>query len=274
MQTQTAQTPDFATVIGAIRREYEVLDRWLAALDDDAWQGPTACTEWPVYKVVSHLGSGAELTLQTIQEQVGGGPSADQEARQRVWSHFDSLSAPHPLHEEFRDRNEKYFAYLDALPADKREQRVKFFAGELPVAGFSLFRLGEVTLHSWDLRVGLDPTARLLATSVHAFLPQTLATMNRRASKDAKQALEGTAWSIALWGPAARQFALVVRDGNVEAVDDAPGTPAASLRLSTESFCRLCMGRLPLEQAVRDGEADVGGDRATALRLNELFPGF
>jgi uncharacterized protein (TIGR03083 family) len=274
MQTQTAQAPDFTTVIGAIRQEYEVLNRWLAALDEAAWQGPTACSEWPVYKVVSHLGSGAEITLQTIQEQVGGGPPADQDARQRVWSHFDSLAAPHPLYEEFRDRNEKYFAYLDALPADKREQRVKFFAGELPVAGFSLYRLGEFTLHSWDLRVGLDPTARLLASSVPPYLPQTLATMNRRANKDAKQALEGTAWNVALSGPVERQFALVVRDGNVEAVDDAPGTPAASLRLSTESFCRLCMGRLPLEQAVRDGEADVDGDRATALRLNELFPGF
>jgi uncharacterized protein (TIGR03083 family) len=274
MQTQTAQAPDFTTVIGAIRREYEVLDRWLAALSEQAWQGPTACSEWPVYKVVSHLGSGAEITLQTILEQVGGGPPADQEARQKVWSHFDSLTAPQPLYAEFRDRNQQYFAALDALPADKREQRVKFFAGELPVAGFSLYRLGEFTLHSWDLRVGLDPTARLLSTTVGPYLPQSLQTMNRRANKDAKQALDGTAWSVALWGPVERQFALVVRDGNVEAVDEPPGTPAASLRISAEAFCRLCVGRLPLEQAERDGEVDLGGDRATALRLNELFPGF
>ena len=274
MQTQTAQAPDFTTVIGAIRREFEVLDRWLAALDDAAWQGPTACSEWPVYKVVSHLGSGAEIQLQTLQEQLSGGPPADQEARQRVWSHFDSLTAPQPLYDEFRDRNEKYFAYLDALPADKREQRIKFFAGELPVAGFALFRLGEVTLHSWDIRVGLDPTARLLASSVGPYLPQTLQTMNRRANKDAKQALDGTTWNVALWGPVERQFALVVRDGNVEAVDTPPGTPAASLRMSTEAFCRLCVGRLPLGQAERDGEVDIGGDRVAALRLNQLFPGF
>jgi uncharacterized protein (TIGR03083 family) len=201
MQTQTAQAPDFATVIGAIRREYEVLDRWLAALSDQAWQRATACDEWPVYKVVSHLGSGAEITLQTLDEQLTGGPPADQEARQRVWGHFDSLSASQPLYDEFRDRNGKYFAYLDALPADKREQRVKFFAGELPVAGFALYRLGEVTLHSWDLRVGLDPTARLLPTTVVAYLPQALGTLNRRANKDAKQALDGTAWNFALWGP-------------------------------------------------------------------------
>ncbi len=71
-----------------------------------------------------------------------------------------------------------------------------------------------------------------------------------------------------------RQFAVIVRDGNVEAADEPPGTPAASLRMSTEAFCRLCVGRLPLEQAERDGEVDIGGDRAAALRLNELFPGF
>jgi uncharacterized protein (TIGR03083 family) len=274
MQTPTAQAPDFATVIGAIRREYEVLDRWLAALNDEAWQGPTACSEWPVYRVVSHLGSGAEIALQTLDEQLTGGPPADQAARQRVWSHFDSLTAPRPLYDDFRDRNDKFFACLDALPADQREQRIKFFAGELPVAGYSLFRLGEFTLHSWDIRVGLDPTARLLASTVGPYLPQALATMNRRANKDAKQALDGTAWSFAVWGPVERQFAVVVRDGNVEAVDEPLGTPAASLRMSTEAFCRLCVGRLPLEQAERDGEADIGGDRAMALRLNELFPGF
>ncbi|HEY7063020.1 MAG TPA: maleylpyruvate isomerase family mycothiol-dependent enzyme [Chloroflexota bacterium] len=274
MQTQEAQAPDFATVIGAIRREYEVLDRWLAALNDKAWEGPTACSEWPVSKVVSHLGSGAEIALQTIEEQVGGGPAADQAARQRVWDHFNALTAPQPLYDEFRDRNEKYLKYVEALRPEQRERRVKFFAGELPVAGFSLFRLGEVTLHSWDVRVGLDPTARLLASSVGPYLPQTLQTMNRRANKDAKAALDGTAWNVALWGPVERQFTLVVRDGNVEAVDKPSSTPAASLRMATEAFCRLPFGRLPLEQAERDGEVDIGGDRATALRLNELFPGF
>lgn len=274
MQTQSAQAPDFDTVIGAIRREYEVLNRWLAALDARAWQGATACSEWSVAKVVSHLGSGAEITLQTLEEQLTGGPPADQEARQRVWSHFDSLTAPQPLYDEFRDRNEKYFAYLAALPAARRAQSVKFFAGELPVAGFALYRLGEFTLHSWDIRVGLDPTARLLASTMGPYLPQALATMNRRANKDAKQALDGTAWNFALWGPVERQFAVIVRDGNVEAADEPPGTPAASLRMSTEAFCRLCVGRLPLEQAERDGEVDIGGDRAAALRLNELFPGF
>ncbi|HLH22022.1 MAG TPA: maleylpyruvate isomerase family mycothiol-dependent enzyme [Chloroflexota bacterium] len=274
MQTPTAQAPDFATVLEAIRREYEVLDRWLTALHAQAWQGPTACSEWPVYKVVSHLGSGAEITLQTLQEQVGGGPPADQEARQRVWSHFDSLAAPQPLHDEFRDRNQQFFAYLDKLPAGEREHRVKFFAGELPLPGYLLYRLGEFTMHSWDVRVGLDPTARLLASTIGPYLPQALGTMNRRANKDAKQALDGTAWNVALWGPVERQFAVVVRNGNVEAVDEPPGTPAASLRTSDEAFCRLCVGRLPLEQAERDGEVDIGGDRAIALRLNQLFPGF
>jgi hypothetical protein len=122
--------------------------------------------------------------------------------------------------------------------------------------------------------VGLDPTARLLPTTVVAYLPQALGTLNRRANKEAKQALDGTAWNFTLWGPIDRQFALVVRDGNVEVVDEPPGTPAASLRMSAEAFCRLGTGRLPLEQAVRDGDADIGGDRAAALRLNELFPGF
>ena len=54
MQTPTAQPADLATVVGVLRRESEVLVKWLDALAEGAWQGRTACSEWPVYKVVSH----------------------------------------------------------------------------------------------------------------------------------------------------------------------------------------------------------------------------
>jgi uncharacterized protein (TIGR03083 family) len=274
MQTQVTRAPDYATVVGALRREHDVVDRWLAALSERAWQGPTGCSEWPVAKVVSHVGSGAEITLGTLKEQLEGGPEAGQEFRQGVWGHFDSLAAPEPLYAEFRDRNEQYLSYLENLPANLRERPVKFFAGELPVAEFALFRLGEATLHSWDLRVGLDPAARLLPTSVAPYLVQVLRTMDRRANKDAKAALDGTSYNLALFGPVEEQFVLVVENGKLDARDEAPGTPAAALRMSTEAFCRFCAGRLSLEQAEKDGEVDVGGDRAAALRLNQLFPGF
>ena len=165
MQTQTPKHQDLAGVVGAIRREYEVLDRWLSAVSPAHWQGATYCDEWTVQKTVSHLGSGAEIHQLTIRENVDGAEPTTQEVREGIWGHFDSL-APEPLHADFRDRNERYLTYLEQLPAEKHDRIVKFFAGERPVAGYARYRLFELALHAWDLRWGLDPTARLLPTSV------------------------------------------------------------------------------------------------------------
>src|SRR5438105_4295137 len=129
MQTQTPKQQDLAGVVGAIRREYEVLDRWLSAVSPAHWQGATYCDEWTVQKTVSHLGSGAEIHQLTILEHVDGTEPTTQEVRERIWGHFDSL-ASEPLHADFRDRNERYLTYLEQLPTEKRDRLVKFFAGE------------------------------------------------------------------------------------------------------------------------------------------------
>jgi uncharacterized protein (TIGR03083 family) len=273
MQTQAPQTPDLAGVVTAIRREYETLDRWLSAISPAYWEGPTNCTEWTVRQVVSHLGSGAEIHLLTIQEQLDGAAPVTPEVRQRIWSHFDSL-APDALYRDFRGRNLAYLSYLEGLPPDRRERTVKFFMGERPVAGYAVYRLFELSLHSWDIRVGLDPTVRLLPTSVAPLWSVLAENVNRRAKAEAKTELNGTVWGIAVHGPVERQMALVVRDGTVALTDAPPSPPAALLRLPAEAFIRLVSGRLPLEAAEAAGEVAIAGDRATVLRLNQLFAGF
>ena len=85
MQTQTPKHQDLAGVVGAIRREYEVLDRWLSAVSPAHWQGATYCDEWTVQKTVSHLGSGAEIHQLTIRENVDGAEPTTQEVRERIW---------------------------------------------------------------------------------------------------------------------------------------------------------------------------------------------
>ena len=99
------------------------------------------------------------------------------------------------------------------------------------MAGYARYRLFELALHAWDLRWGLDPTARLLPTSVEPLWPIAWETLDRRANKDAKAALAGTTYSFAVHGPVEQQFALAVADGKVELREAPASTPAASLRL-------------------------------------------
>lgn len=273
MSAPVRTEPELAEVVGALRDEYEVIDGYLAALHPERWHGPTACSDWRITNLVSHLGSGAEIHLLTMREYVDAGEPVTQEIRQGIWGHFDSL-APEPLHAAFRDRNQRYLDYAAQLSPEQQQRRVKMFAGELPPANYAQFRLQEVTLHSWDLRVALDPTARLLPRSVRVNFRLMRGNLARRANADARAALNGTVYAIDVYGPVVESFGLRVNADAVELLDTAPTDARARLRLPAEAYLRLGSGRLPLEQAEAAGDVAIEGDRALGLRLNALYPGF
>jgi len=273
MQTHAPRRHEFTSVVPAMRREFEVLDRYLGALSAAHWLGPTYCSDWTVQKTVSHLGSGADLHLRTLKENLDGAEPTTAEVRQSVWDYFDSL-APEPLYAQFQDRMEAFLGYLESMAPEARERTVRFFAGEAPIAEYAQYRLSELSLHSWDIRVGLDPTARLLPTSARALWPHVLDNLNRRANAKAKAELDGAVYELEVFTPARQHVFLTVRDGAVAAQEEAAQPPLASLRLPAEAFIRLYSGRLPLEEAEAAGEVGISGDRAAALRLNSLFPGY
>ena len=272
MQT-TEQRHDPVAVTAALRREYELLDSCLAALRPERWAGPSAAAEWNVQKVVSHLGSGAEITLRTLQQELDGAAPLTAESRQEVWDHFDSL-APAPLFAAFEERNQAHLGYLEALAPEQRARRLRFFAGEAPVGEYSQYRLSELALHSWDIRVALDPTARLLPDTTRTLLPLMLQTLPRRANADARARLAGTAYAFVLAGAVRCELAVAVQAESVAVEQAWFGGPVATLWLPAEAFIRLLAGRLPLPVAEQAGELVVEGDGTAARALNELFPGY
>jgi uncharacterized protein (TIGR03083 family) len=269
----TGAAPDYQQIVDAVRDEFETLDRYLGSLAPERWRGPTACTEWNLTKLVSHLGSGAVLLLRMVRSGLEGTPPQTPEERQQVWGHFDSLE-PEPLYREFQEANRDALAYLDHLPADQRERRIPSFLGEVPVAVLLRARLAELSLHSWDARVALDPTARLLFESVGPLVDQTLGWMGRRSNAEARASLAGTVFELDLEGRNRRRVALVVNQDGLELADPGKTAPRATLWLTGEAFVRLAAGRFPFEAAEHNGELALDGDRSAALKLNALFPGY
>jgi uncharacterized protein (TIGR03083 family) len=269
----TGTAPDYQQIVDAVRDEFNTLDRYLGSLAPERWRGPTACTEWDLTKLVSHLGSGAVLMLRMVRSGLEGTPPQTQEERQQVWGHFDSL-APEQLYREFQQANTDALTYLDQLPADQRERRIPSFLGEVPAAVLLRARLAEISLHSWDVRVALDPTARLLFGSVGPLVDQTLGFVGRRSNAEARAELAGTVFELDLEGRNRRRIALVVNQDGVSVADPGQSSHRATLWLTGEAFVRLGAGRFALEAAERDGELAVDGDRQAALKLNALFPGY
>src|SRR4051795_600855 len=153
-------TPLADETIAADHRTYERLARLVGTLTDEQLTQPSGASGWTVAQVLSHLGSGAEITLETLRAaQAGTDRAAD--ANQAVWARWNAMSPREQADGYVRAGAELDRAFAELDPAQRAELRVPM--GFLPEpAGIDLFagmRLNETALHSWDVEVAFDPTA-------------------------------------------------------------------------------------------------------------------
>ncbi|GAA0607594.1 maleylpyruvate isomerase family protein [Kribbella sandramycini] len=229
-------------VIAALRTGYDRLADFVKGYDDAALAGPSAATEWDVAQVLSHLGSGAEIMLHTLQRALDEKPgAAGGDFYQSVWARWDASSRREQA-TGFVEWNEKLIALFESLDAEQRAAlRVDlgFLPAPVDVATFGRMRLSELTHHSWDVRSAADPTATLDLEAV-AELVQTEGDLSRIAKPTA---LDGqtAVLNVSTTEPA-KEFALRLADPvGIEASTDQPD---GTLTLPAEAWLRLSAGRL------------------------------
>ena len=136
-------------------------------LADEQLTGPSGASEWTVAAVLSHLGSGAVITLAGLQAALGTRPEPEASFNESVWDTWNAMS-PAEQRAGFLEHDEELVAAFEALDEQQRESlelRVGFLPTPLSVAAFSGMRLHEVAQHSWDVRVAGEPAAGLLPES-------------------------------------------------------------------------------------------------------------
>jgi uncharacterized protein (TIGR03083 family) len=153
--------------IAALRNEHDTLAGTVAALSAEQLTGPSGATEWTVADVLSHLGSGAEITLAGLEAALGetGAPGPD--FNQSVWDRWNALS-PQDQAAGAVTSDAALVAALEAVPEERHEEikvDMGFLPEPLPLASFAAMRLSEVVPHVWDVRAGLDPAAALSESS-------------------------------------------------------------------------------------------------------------
>ncbi|WBQ05003.1 maleylpyruvate isomerase family mycothiol-dependent enzyme [Kribbella sp. CA-293567] len=234
------------TVITALRSGYDGLADLVRKFSDEDLAGPSAAAEWDVAQVLSHLGSGAEIMVNTVQLTLDGKPGADGDFNQTVWARWDSSSRREQA-DGFLEWNEKLTSLFESLDDDQRES-LRIELGYLPapadVATVGRMRLNELALHSWDVRSAVDPTATLAPEAVRELLSQgtmDLSWISKPAALDGRTAV----LNVVTTDPAA-EFTLHLADpvSIGEASSDADGT----LSLPAEAWLRLMSGRLGPDQ--------------------------
>jgi uncharacterized protein (TIGR03083 family) len=248
--------------VRAVRASHDRLAGIVAGLDADSLRAQSYATEWSIADVLSHLGSGAEIFLLSIDAGVAGGDPPATEAYQPIWDTWNALS-PEEQAARSVTANEALVTRVESLtPAERAAFHVTMF-GQMPLdlRGVLGMRLSEHAVHTWDVEVALDPSARVPSDAVDLLvdsLPLMAGWSGRKAPAPVKVA-------VATAGPE-RSFTLDTAGVSLAPAgpDDAP---TATVTLPAEVFLRLVYGRL-------DDGAEVTVSGVTVPELKSVFPGF
>ncbi|MEV0459996.1 maleylpyruvate isomerase family mycothiol-dependent enzyme [Catellatospora methionotrophica] len=256
-------------VIAALRSGHDTLAAHVRDLPETDLTGASGAAEWDVSQVLSHLGSGAEIHLATVEAALKGEPNPGFEFNKGVWARWDAM-APAERAAGFATANDTLLARyesLDAATLDGLRIDLGFLPAPVDVATAASLRLSEYAFHSWDVRVGRDPQA-VLADEAVPLLTGTLGGMFGWLAKS--EALDGRELTLRVeTTDPAGVYGLRLAD-KVE-VTEAPAEADGVLRLPAEAWLRLIVGRLSPQHTpaavTTEGAADLD-------LLRQVFRGF
>ncbi|WP_446666399.1 maleylpyruvate isomerase family mycothiol-dependent enzyme [Flexivirga sp. B27] len=254
--------------IDALRQEHDTLANIASKLTDDQLSGPSGASEWPVAQVLSHLGSGSEITLAGLRAALGDGDAPGDDFNRKVWERWDAMT-PDEQRAGFLEHDARLVEALESLTPEQHSSltvSLGFLHAPVSVATFAGLRLNEASHHSWDVRVAGDRGAGLLDDSASALLEHLsgdLAMLLGFAGK-ADRVQDRVVLTVGETG-----YAVVIDDTVSLATETDGGT--ATFEGPTEAALRLTAGRLgPIHTPV---DVVVTGN-VTLDQLREVFPGF
>ena len=153
--------------IAALRSTHDDLAPLVRDLSTAQLSAPSGASEWTVAQVLSHLGSGAEISQAGFRAALDEAPAPDDDFNQGVWPRWNELS-PRAQADGFLEHDAALVDAFESLTSHQRESlqlKLGFVPAPLPIAAIAGLRLNEAAQHSWDVRVALDPAATLDAGS-------------------------------------------------------------------------------------------------------------
>ena len=256
------------SAISAIRSEHDALAELVPTLSDAQLTGPSGAGEWSVAQVLSHLGSGGEITLAGLQAALGERETPGEDFNPSVWARWDAMS-PTEQRDAFLEHGAALVTALEALDAEQQESlqiKVGFLPMPLPVAAFAGMRLNETAAHGWDVRVAVDPAAELLTGSAQVLAELLSGPIGFLLGFIGKADQLATPAVVDIAGSG---YAISVADSTAVVASD--GTSTATFEGGLEPAVRLLTGRL---RAERTPAAVTVTGNVTLDQLRAVFPGF
>lgn len=253
--------------IAALRNSHDRLASLVQSLGTDQVRGPSYCGDWTVAQVLSHLGSGAEISLMMLPVALGEAEPMSGDAFKPVWDVWNAKSPGQQVADGLVADEKQVQALEQLSDAELAKISFSFFGMDLDAAGLIRLRLSEHAMHTWDVAVSVDPAATVAPDAVALLIDNVPAFIAPRTGKPLGEEFSNR---IITTGPD-RDYLLSVTD-RVVMTDWAPdgGAGGSEVRMPAEALLRLSAGRLDPGHT----PADVLADQADLDRLRKVFPGY
>jgi uncharacterized protein (TIGR03083 family) len=245
---------------------YAETARYLRVVPEDAWSGPTGCSEWTLRQLAGHV-VGEAVWFPNLARGVTQGEAP------LPSEYYESLKSlpPKQLADTIEGAATAIPPAIAGATEDQLLQAVDVGFMKLPLWQATNLAVIESIYHGWDARAGRDPGAAIpahwaiqLAGIIFGFAPMV-------ANRDGAAEAPGT--YLLQVGDDVVAVTIVARDGQVRLEHGVQGTPDVTLRLSADQYVRLIAGRLDLAAATEHGEIAVEGEHSRAMNLRRIFQG-
>ncbi len=256
--------------IRALRSGHDDLAAVVRGLSADDLARTSGASEWDISQVLSHLGSGAEISLAALEGALDGSGNPGGDFNQGVWARWDAMSREERA-AGFLTSNDALVRRYEGLDEKTRESlRVDlgFLPAPVDLAAAGGLRLSEFAHHTWDVKVVFDPAATLAPEATVLLFEQVGMLIGFLGKGDA---LGGRAVTVAVRTTAPeRSFGVAI--GDSVNLTDAPADAEVVLTAPAEWWLRLVTGRHAPEHT--PGDVKLSGDDLTLDDLRRVFPGF
>lgn len=245
--------PPADVVLSALRNSRARLVEVATPLTAEQVRQQSYDTDWSIAQVLSHIGTGAIFFKLILEAGLAGLPAPGVDVMQPIWDEWNAKSPDDQARDGLRVDGELVAAFEGLTEQQRDDWELDFFGTDRDFAGLVQMRLGEHSLHTWDVVVALDPKAQLLPDAVDVLI-DSLEPLVARAGKPLDYQL---VVGVETEEPP-RNFVLTVdADGATLGPLDARFEADSLLALPAEAFIRLVYGRLDPEHTPPGAEDPI-----------------
>lgn len=234
----------------------------------------SGASQWDVAQVLSHLGSGAEIGLESLRRALAGEGGAPADFNQGVWDRWNAMTQQQKA-DNFLDSTELLLSTYESMDAPTRESlRVDlgFLPAPVDLAVVTGMRLNEALLHAWDVRVAFDSYATIPGDLAEVLLEQISGPVSFFLNFLGKPAaLNGREFSLRI-DTSDPAKSLGLNFSKSVSIVDVPESGSGVLTIPTEALLRLLSGRM--SPAHTPEGVQLSSSSLTLDDLRSVFPGF